>query len=176
MRVETVKSVSLIDEPALNVGAAFISSEVAEKAIFLKIGISSEVDFVDLARRAVVNIHYSAYRCIDSSHVQKEVLALADLEVGKEPLEWAIGFSKPSLKGYRRTDGRILYYAFVPLESPEMRRVRPPMRFSNEIRGLFDPGVDDNLCLVVRAGKMWIGEMFASEPLVVTKAEISRSR
>lgn len=170
LKVESLTVVSIKQDPSLTKVSPSAFAGDLEQARLLKIGISSRTDLVRLAKDGEVNVWYSAFLC-DGSRVRSEVVSSADLRVDRQWLEGATFFPRPDLNDLRNSDGRILYYAVIPLDSAEMRSVYAKSATDGFL--IYEPSRDTmDICVVLQGGRMWTGSSFRSEPIRIRREAI----
>jgi hypothetical protein len=174
LKIESLTIVSIKQDPSLSKVSPSSFLGDMERARLLKVGISSRTDLVRLAKDGEVNVWYSAFLC-DSSQVRSELVSTSDLRVEHEWLEGANFFPRPDLNDLRDSDGRIVYYAVIPLDSAEMRSVyaKDGIKPAADKAPLYEPGRDTmDICVVLQGGRMWTGSSFRSEPLRIQREAI----
>jgi hypothetical protein len=177
LRFESLAVVTLQDEPQLlNLKLKDVHRD-PEKIRLLKFTLSSETDIVQFAKKNGFNVGYFTYLCDKKSNTESEIYSSAYLRVDGKSIGGAAYFEQPNLDNLRRPDGRISYYAVLPLDGKEIRSAfSEPQSQSDKTKiELYDfQRHTSDVCIQLRGGAMWLGGSFTSNVVVIPRDAMSK--
>lgn len=176
LRLESLRVVRLSEEPRWVRSDSTSIGGDPEKARALRIEMSSEADLVRLSKERALHVGYDVLSCDGSVLRDVGWATPKDLRVSDRWLDGGSFVGQvPTLESYRRPDGRISYFAFVPIAETATRAwyARRSSKSPNADFQLYDPEKSESdLCVVVRGGNM-MGRELRSRPVVIPRQAIT---
>ncbi|QJR09736.1 hypothetical protein DSM104443_00786 [Usitatibacter rugosus] len=174
-RLESVRVVSLAEESHWESPS---SGMRADQAFALKIEVSSETDLVRLRGKMGLNIRNEVRSCVVDVAEGPQWENVSDLRVSDRWLEGGefVGGER-NLDKYRRPDGRISYFLYVPLAGDETRAYRRRLeeRWPRGDPPLYDPNATFADLCVVLIGRGIMGNEMSAPTLVVRREAIDEA-
>jgi hypothetical protein len=175
LRLESVESLNLKEAPGLiqRVPAA-IPGDLANARV-LRVRMSSDVDVIAFSKAYGLQVGLDTYLCEGARRLGPLRVSSKYVRVEDGWIEESQYDPRKNLETLRGPDGRIQYFAIVPLNGAEMKFMYgpPSSHLGYDWPVLYDYVSElSDLCVIFRGDRLGIPSGFASPPVVVPREAI----
>lgn len=174
LQFESIDLISLAELPGVWDTIQSRSNVNSEAISFLKINLSTELDFIKLAKAHTLHVSSRAFTC-DRGKIQGQpIFVLPYVRIGNFSLGDGPYSKLSELERFRNTQGRLTYYVLIPVAGEELKRL-VGNNTSPDKTAYFSPNMSHvDICLQVTAAAMWFGTNLESNVVRVPAQEIYR--